>query len=558
RAAGSGTHGNAPAIGHRVDRSALRAHMKHLMTARKVMSHSPASMAARSSTHNQLVADALRAWSTRTAFINGDQRITYGAARDTIARFMRVMHDKGIRAGDAVGILSPNRPEAWMVTVAAQFLGAHSVGMHARASVEDHIFECADADIRLLVIDESFAEVATEIMAAGVDSILALGSSDFAPDLLALAEQVGTTSLRLNPEVDEDTVVEVLYTGATTGRSKGVVQSQRARTAITLASPLAYELPLEPVYVAAAPITHAAAHFLAPTLLRGGTVVTLNGFRPAEFVQAVNQYQGSLSFLVPTMIYRLLDAGIGLDMPSLQRIVYGASPMAPTRLVEAHERLGRVFTQIYGQTESLALGTALWASEHDLDRPERLLSCGRAVPGTRVELLDESGESVPTGEVGEICVRSPGVMLGYQGLPELTEQTLAGDWLHTGDMAKQDEDGYFTIVDRKKDFIISGGFNIYTREVEDVLTAEPGVAAAAVIGVPDADWGEAVKAIIVAAPGSQINEERLIARVREAKGAVHAPKSIEVVSELPLTPVGKTDKKALRAGFWVGHTRSVS
>jgi fatty-acyl-CoA synthase len=522
------------------------------------MSHSLTPQAARSSTHNQLVADALRAWSSRTVFVHAERHITYGAARETIARFMRVMHDYGIRAGDAVGVLSPNRPEAWMVAVAAQFLGAHSVGMHARAAVEDHIFECVDADIRLLVVDESFSAVASELIAAGVDSILAIGTSEFAPDLMVLAERVGATPLNLNPDVDDETVAEILYTGGTTGRSKGVVQSQRARAAITLASPLAYELPLRPVYVAAAPITHAAAHFLAPTLIRGGTVVTLDGFRPEEFVDTVNRHHGSLSFLVPTMIYRLLDAGIDLDMPSLERIVYGAAPMAPTRLIEGHERLGRVFTQIYGQTESLALGTALWADEHDLARPDRLLSCGRAVPGTQVELLDEDGEPVADGDVGEICVRSPGVMLRYHNLAALTEETLAGGWLHTGDMAKKDEDGYITIVDRKKDFIISGGFNVYTREVEDVLTADPTVAVAAVIGVPDPDWGEAVKAVVVAAPGADIDHARLIARVRDAKGAVHAPKSIEVVTELPLTPVGKTDKKALRAGFWAGHDRSVS
>ncbi|MBA4867253.1 AMP-binding protein, partial [Streptomyces sp. PSKA54] len=260
----------------------------------------------------------------------------------------------------------------------------------------------------------------------------------------------------------------------------------------------------------------------------------------------------------PTMIYRLLDAGLDVTMPSLQRIIYGAAPMAPSRLIEGHERLGRVFTQIYGQTESLALGTALWADEHDLHRSDRLLSCGRAVPGTRVELLGGDGEPVATNEVGEICIRSAGVMLRYHNLPELTEETLAGGWLHTGDLAKRDDEGFITIVDRKKDFIISGGFNVYTREIEDVLTADPSVAVAAVIGVPDPDWGEAVKAVVVAAPGAEVDTARLIARVRSAKSAVHAPKSIDVVEELPLTPVGKTDKKALRAAFWAGQKRSVS
>ncbi|PVG81654.1 acyl-CoA synthetase [Nocardioides gansuensis] len=522
------------------------------------MTHPDAHLAGRSSTHNDLVLNALRAWSTRTAFIDGERRFTYGQTSDLIARFMRVMTEYGVTRGSAVGILSPNRPEAWMVAMAAQFLGAHSVGMHARASVEDHVFECKDADVRLLVVDESYGSVASDLSDAGVERVLSIGPADFGHDLLALAENAGSSELRLAADVDENTVVEILYTGGTTGRSKGVVQTQRARAAITLASPLAYELPLHPVYVAAAPITHAAAHFLAPTLIRGGTVVTLNGFRPDEFIDAVNRHHGSLSFLVPTMIYRLLDAGLDLSMPSLERIVYGAAPMAPSRLIEGHERLGRVFTQIYGQTESLALGTALWSDEHDLDRPDRLLSCGRAVPGTWVELLDDEGLPVPAGNVGEICIRSAGVMLRYHNLPDLTAEALAGGWLHTGDMARRDDEGYITIVDRRKDFIISGGFNVYTREVEDVLTADPSVAYAAVIGVPDPDWGEAVKAVIVPAPGAEVDPERLIARVRSAKGAVHAPKSIDVVPELPLTPVGKTDKKALRATFWTDHERSVN
>ncbi|MBA4867145.1 AMP-binding protein, partial [Streptomyces sp. PSKA54] len=261
------------------------------------MSHPDASLAARTSTHNDLVVGALRAWPTRTAFIDGDRQITYSEARDLIARFMQVMHEYGVSSGSAVGILSPNRPEAWMVAMAAQLLGAHSVGMHARASVDDHIFECRDADIRLLVVDGSFSPVASALQEAGVERVLSIGPADCCPDLLALAAKVGSTELRPAKDVDETTVGEILYTGGTTGRSKGVVQCQRARAAITLASPLAYELPLHPVYVAPAPITHAAAHFLAPTLLRGGTVVTLNGFKPDEFIDAVNRYRGSLTFL---------------------------------------------------------------------------------------------------------------------------------------------------------------------------------------------------------------------------------------------------------------------
>ncbi|MFI6086198.1 AMP-binding protein [Streptomyces sp. NPDC051217] len=242
--------------------------------------------------------------------------------------------------------------------------------------------------------------------AGGLGDLLSIGPADFAPDLLELAAAQPARPL-VGAAVGNEDWAEILYTGGTTGRSKGVIQSQRGRAAITLASQLAYELPLEPVYVAAAPITHAAVHFVVPALLRGGTVVLLDGFRPDEFIDSVNRHHANLSFLVPTMIYRLLDHDSPIGMPTLRRVIYGASPMSPSRLIDAHRRLGRIFTQIYGQTETLALGTALLSAEHDLSDPARLLSCGRAVPGTRIALLGEDHMAVETGQIGEIAIRSP-------------------------------------------------------------------------------------------------------------------------------------------------------
>ena len=201
------------------------------------------------------------------------------------------------------------------------------------------------------------------------------------------------------------------------------------------------------------------------------------------------------------------------------------------------------------------MATSLQPSEHD---PANRTSCGRAVAGALVEVLDEDGQPVPDGTVGELCVRSRAVMSGYWKRPAETAEVLRDGWLRTGDMAFRSDAGFFHIVDRKKDMVISGGFNVYPREIEDVLADDPSVSMAAVIGVPDPKWGEAVKAFVVPRPGATPDADALIASVRARKGPHYAPKSIEVVDQLPLTKVGKVDKKVLRARYWAGLERAVN
>jgi len=222
------------------------------------------------------------------------------------------------------------------------------------------------------------------------------------------------------------------------------------------------------------------------------------------------------------------------------------------------KRFGPVFMQLYAQSEAPNTVTVLRQRDHDPERfAHRLASCGCPVAGNQVRLLDESGAEVAVGEVGEICVRGPLVMAGYWNKPEETAKAFRNGWLYTGDLARRDDDGFLYIVDRSKDMIISGGFNVYPREIEDVLTAHPAVAAAAVIGVPDEKWGEAVKAVVVLKSGAQAHAEELIALVRERKGVVYAPKSLDFADSLPVTGLGKPDKKALRARYWAGQQRSV-
>jgi len=508
-----------------------------------------------------LVKDAMRRWSQRTAFVERDRTMSFAETRDLIGRTMSALAARGVSRGDRVGVLAPNSADAWIVSVATQFLGGISVGFHSKASPDDHVTIAAAADLKLFVAEGRFGDTATRVSEALMSiQVAALGPGpDVGPDLFSEADRSPVATLDAEVAANGD-LAELIYTGGTTGRSKGVMQSHRSRAAISLASQLAYELPVRPRYLASAPITHATGHWVVPTLMRGGSVVLMDGFDAEEFVDNVKRHELSLAFLVPSMIYKLLDAAPSEDwlrMPSLERIIYGASPMSIDRLVEAHERIGRIFTQIYGQTESLALGTALLSDEHDLNNPDRLRSCGRQVPGTRVELLDTDYQPVPAGEVGEMCIKAPSVMEGYLDDPELTAEALAGGWLHSGDMGRADEDGYITIVDRKKDFVITGGFNVYSREVEDAVLDHPAVAAAAVIGVPDEVWGEAVAAIVVPVKGQRVDPDEIKASVRAAKGPVYAPKLIEVVDELPLTAVGKIDKPRLRERFWASHDRQV-
>jgi fatty-acyl-CoA synthase len=271
----------------------------------------------------------------------------------------------------------------------------------------------------------------------------------------------------------------------------------------------------------------------------------------------VQTHRINFVFTIPTVLYTLLDHG-GLDqfdLSSLETVVYGASPMSPSRIDEAQQAFGPTLLQGYGQTECVGMATSLLPSEHD---PENRTSCGRAVAGALVDVLDEDGQPVPNGTVGELCVRSRAVMSGYWKRPAETAEVLRNGWLRTGDMAYRTDAGFFHIVDRKKDMVISGGFNVYPREIEDVLADDPSVSMVAVIGVPDPKWGEAVKAFVVPRPGATPDTAALMASVKRRKGPHHAPKSIEVVDQLPLTKVGKVDKKVLRATYWADLDRAVN
>ncbi|MCW5750814.1 MAG: AMP-binding protein [Alphaproteobacteria bacterium] len=508
-----------------------------------------------------LLLHATRRFPDRVLLVHGGRQITYRDFARTLSQLIQALESLGLRRGEGLVQLSANRPEAFMVQCACYMLGLRYTPLHPLGSVEDHAFIAHDSEARALVVDErGFAPRAVEIAAGapGLAHILAHGPAAGVTDLFALAAGYAPKPLRVAAREDDHALL--VYTGGTTGRPKGVLHLHRSMVMNAMMTLAEWEWPREVRLLAATPITHAVGAMMVPTMLRGSTVILQEGFEPAAFLDAVARHRVTATFLVPTMIYVLLDhpSTRQTDLSSLQLVIYGAAPMSPARLREAIGVFGPVFMQLYAQSEAPNTVTALRIADHDPDRAERLASCGSPLAGIQVAILDENGRECPQGEVGEICVRGPLVMEGYWKRPEETEKAFRHGWLHTGDMAYCDADDFYYIVDRLKDMIVSGGFNVFPREVEDVLTAHPAVAMAAVIGVPDEKWGEAVKAVIVRKPGASVTEDELIRLVRERKGPVHAPKSVDFAETIPVTALGKPDKKAVRARYWGARMRQVN
>jgi fatty-acyl-CoA synthase len=512
-------------------------------------------------TVGDIVTAVLRRFPDRVAFRQDGKDLSYRQTEDALARWVAVLRDRGLRPDEGVGLLSPNRPEAWLAQVAPALAGGRYTALHPLGSLDDHLYACDEAELRFLFVDPAYAERATQLRekSGAIECVFTFGPSEAGEDINDLASRLSLSGrLDRGPHGPED-ICNLLYTGGTTGVPKAARLPERAIAAMAYGTALGWDLPAEVRYLAVAPISHAAGMLVLPTLMRGGTIVLQSRFDPTAWLAGVAAERITVSLLVPTMIYALLDhPGLDTtDLSSLDLVMYGASAIAPTRLAEGIERIGPVFCQLYGQTESFGQGTSLWKGHHDPTDLHRLTSCGTAMPFTRVSVRDDDGQPVPDGTPGEMCIQGASVMQGYWKQPELTASTLAGGWLHTGDIGVRDDQGFFYIVDRKKDMIVSGGFNVFPREIEGVLGEHPAVSTAAVIGVPDDKWGEAVRALVVLRPGAKADAAELTALVRDRKGPVCTPKSVEFVDSLPLTVVGKVDKKVLRARYWEGRDRQV-
>jgi len=495
-----------------------------------------------------------------TVYIDG-KVLTGAQVRDEMSRFVQAYNASGIGLGTPVSMLALNRPEVLYCIGANGVAGVRGTPLHPLGSVDDHVYVLEDARIEALIFDPIFAERAAALKER-VPSLrlLSLGPCEAADaDLIEVAQRFAPQPL-VPPAMDPDGLGGLVYTGGTTGKPKGVMSTFRSGATMTAIQMAEWEWPEDLRFLICTPLSHAGAAFFIPTLLRGGSLIVMPYFTPDGFLETVQEHRVTATMLVPTMLYTLLDNPRldEFDLSSLDTVFYGAAAASPTRLKEAIERFGKIFFQFYGQAECPMTITVLRKDEHDPDDLARLATCGRPVPWVDVALLDDEGNRVARGEPGEICVRGPLVMGGYWNKPEETAAAFEFDWLHTGDVAREDEQGFFTIVDRKKDMIVSGGFNVFPREIEDVLGTHPAVSQSAVIGVPDEKWGESVKAIVVLRPGQTATPDELIALVKDAKGSHYAPKTVDFVEEIPLSPLGKPDKKALRAQYWGGAQRQVN
>jgi acyl-CoA synthetase (AMP-forming)/AMP-acid ligase II len=328
---------------------------------------------------------------------------------------------------------------------------------------------------------------------------------------------------------------------------------------------LADFFPLGPEHVGihAAPLTHGSGHVGLVFTAKGcgQVILSRSGFDPLGFLTLVERHRVNALFLVPTIIKLVVEHPDvdAFDLSSLRWVFYGGSPMYVEDLRRAVGKLGPIFIQGFGQTESPMTGTYLPATEHDLDGPNahRLMSCGRVRTGIELRILDAQDQELPSGEIGEICLRGGSVMKGYWRRPDDTAETLRSGWLHTGDLGMMDRDGYVYILDRSKDMVISGGLNIYPREIEELLLQHPAIAEACVFGVPDAKWGEALAAHLVMRADVSITEAEVLAHLGERAAGYKKPKQIRFVEALPRTSYGKIDKKAVRAPYWAGQARQV-
>ena len=511
-----------------------------------------------------LLIDGLNRHNDEPCLFLGDKVASYREVRESTSQMVQALHSKGLGKGSRIAVISANRPEVLSNIAAMQLAGVSGTPLHPLGSLDDHAYALEAAGIDALIYDATYFDDHAAALKEKVPSIkhmLGFGPTQCGENYLALAASFEPKAL-VAPDIDPDDVSSISFTGGTTGKPKGVVSTYRSTAYMTQIQMAEWEFPEELRMLMATPLSHAAAAFFIPVLQKGGAFYVMQGFSPDEFYSMVEKHKITSTMLVPVMLYFLLDSPLAdtADMSSIETLFYGASPMSPVRLREGIEKWGQIFYQFFGQSEAPMVLTNMKKAEHDLSKPERLGSCGRPSPWVHLELMDQDNNPVPKGEPGEICVRAPLVMKEYKDMPEQTAEAFAGGWMHTGDIGRMDEEGFLYIVDRTKDMIVTGGFNVFPREVEDVLATHEAVGQVVVIGVPDENWGEAVKAVIVLKPDVEPGQPliaELQALVKDAKGSIQSPKSIDFVDAIPLTPVGKPDKKAVKAQYWEGTDRGV-
>lgn len=516
------------------------------------------------------VTDALylgaRNYPDRLAFTGAGGDFTYGEVRRAMNRIAHAARAAGLGIGSRFAVLSPNCGPAMIAQLGALRAGCAWCNLNLRNTLENNIEILARGRVDALFFHSSVADQIPAFK-AGVPSLTHTICLDaegpYGPQLDAWSAPY--------PEDLPDFEIPVSAfgiqgaTGGTTGQSKLTQADNHWLYLSNLGWAICLSYTAPPVNLAVAPITHAGGMIAMAQWAVGGTTVMMAQVDLEQILKNIQDYRVTTMFLPPTVIYMLLAHPKlkDYDLSSLQYLISAAAPLAPEKIVEVVETIGPVLCQAFGQTEAGFPLTFISPQEleeaaRDPAKRQRLLSCGRQTAIVEaMEVMDEQGTILPPDQVGEIVLRGPSIMKEYLDDPAGTAEIKKFGWLHTGDIGYRDRDGYWYITDRKRDMIVSGGFNIFPFEVESVLMAHPAVQDCAVVGVPDPKWGEAVKAVVLLAPGRSAEAEELIALCREKLGGMKTPKSIDFWEDLPRSPVGKVLKREIRKAFWEGRERAV-
>lgn len=511
---------------------------------------------------------ALRRYPRAVATLCGSTQKTYEEFSERVCRLANGLAALGLEKGDRIAVLMLNCHRFLEIYYASAWAGYVIVPLNVRWGAKEFAYALQDCNPKIFMLDAVVAQHLSPFLEAirsfGVQHFL-FASDEPPPAGMIAYEELLQRSSSAPPSValSEDDLAGLFYTSGTTGEPKGVMLTHKNLVMNAYHAQIAIRFDAESVYLHAAPMFHLADGAATYTVTwNGGTHAFVPKFDPADVLKAISQYRVTSTVLVPTMINMLIHHPDieKSDLSSLQQIMYGASPIAPELLKRAMQTLRCKFQQGYGMTEAAPLVSVLTAQDHEraLRQDQRLLaSAGRPILGVDVRIVNDDERDVSIGEVGEIIVRGPNIMKGYWKKPEETERAVRGGWYHTKDMARQDAEGYLYIVDRKDDMIITGGENVYSTEVEAVLYQHPGILEAAVIGVPDERWGEAIKALIVPRAGARLSESEVIAHCKALLSSYKVPRSVEFVAELPKSGTGKILKSALRERYWAGKERRV-
>ncbi|HEA66341.1 MAG TPA: fatty acid--CoA ligase [Desulfobacterales bacterium] len=502
----------------------------------------------------------------------GDAQYTYGQFNERVLRLGNALTDQGVRKGDRVATLLLNCHRYLELYYATAVIGVTIVPLNYRLAPKELEYIMNDSESGTLFTDENFLQLIEPVMAELKSlkrTIFTSGVKEVPDGMLDYETLIAESSTGMpSVTVEEEDLSGIFYTGGTTGLAKGVMLSHR-----NLRSNAYHNLmnfPFEnggegEVYCHAAPMFHLAnGAAMYANVIHGSKHTFVKMFDPKVLLELIQKERITMVILVPAMINFVVNyPEVGnYDISSLRTIVYGAAPMPVELLKKAMEVIGCDFIQGYGMTETSPTLTILYSDEHHTEGPEkltrRLLSCGREIIGVEVRIVNEDGQDVKPGEVGEIIARGPNIMQGYWKKEAETEAVLKNGWYYTGDIGTIDDEHYIFLLDRKKDMIISGGENVYSTEVENAIYTHPAVLEAAVIGVPDEKWGEAVKGIVVLKPGAEATAEEIIEHCRDSIAGYKVPKSIEFMDELPKSGAGKILKRDLREKYYAGRERRIS